>query len=319
MEERDSTDRRRHDPGGRYWSVGATLREAREAGSESILDISAATRIRPEYLYALEDEDYHQLPGWAYAISFVRTYAEYLGLDARPLVLHVKEQLALREHVMGPIYAQDVVYARRSGRPWLLVLGLLVLIGAGAAYAASPPGTLARLFEPVPTRLRALIDRSFFAVAEDGNPTERAGLSLAGAPATIAAPPPAAQGEVERGPRFAPLRDTKEHPEQVLLVTHPAGAVDRDAPVLPEITLRARDVTMVTVEDAAGAVLLAERLEQGALFRLPKEAGLNISADDGGAVEVYLNGELAGVLASPGAAVERFPVTRLTGGTSGGS
>jgi hypothetical protein len=298
-----------------HWSVGAVLREAREAGAESILDISIATRIRPEYLYALEDETYHELPGWAYAISYVRAYAEYLSLDPRPLVVHVKEQLSLREHVMGPLYGgQELAYERRPSRGprWFLLAVVALVGGIGAWYLASP-ASLAGLFAPVPAQLRVLVDRSFFAAAEgeEAAPPERAGLSLA--PTAVAAP------EVTR-PQFAPLRDEGDlGPDRLVIATHPAGAIDHDGPLLPEITLRATGPTAVTVEDAAGDVLLAEELQGGALFRLPRERGLQISAADGGVIEVYFNGNLAGMLSGPGTPVERVAVERLVAGPSGGS
>jgi len=51
-----------------------------------LLQIDADTHIRSRYLKALEDERFDVLPGTAYVRGFLRTYAEYLGLDADPFV-----------------------------------------------------------------------------------------------------------------------------------------------------------------------------------------------------------------------------------------
>ncbi len=66
--------------------IGATLRSARERSGLDIADVESATKIRAKYLRALEDEEWELLPGPTYVKSFLRTYAEALGLDARLLV-----------------------------------------------------------------------------------------------------------------------------------------------------------------------------------------------------------------------------------------
>src|SRR3954452_3402439 len=51
-----------------------------------ITDVEAQTKIRAKYLRALENEDFGMLPGPTFVKSFLRTYAEFLGLDPQPLV-----------------------------------------------------------------------------------------------------------------------------------------------------------------------------------------------------------------------------------------
>ena len=55
-----------------------------------ISDVEAATKIRAKYLRAIENEEWDMLPGPTFVKSFLRTYAEYLGLDARLLVEEYK-------------------------------------------------------------------------------------------------------------------------------------------------------------------------------------------------------------------------------------
>ncbi len=128
--------------------IGATLREARMRARIDISEIEAETKIRAKYLRALENEEWGLLPGPAYVRSFLRTYAEALGLDAKLLL----EEYKLRherpsDHDLMPIGAPR----RRAGRgggsgpmrareprrrfpPWLAIVGVLALL-IGALYA----------------------------------------------------------------------------------------------------------------------------------------------------------------------------------------
>jgi len=72
--------------------IGPTLREARTRAGIDITEVERATKIRTKYLRALEDEEWGVLPGPTFAKSFLRTYAEYLGLDARLLVEEFKRR-----------------------------------------------------------------------------------------------------------------------------------------------------------------------------------------------------------------------------------
>src|ERR1700733_13657879 len=66
--------------------IGATLREARMRERIDVSEIEATTKIRAKYLRALENEEWSLLPGPTFVKSFLRTYAEALGLDGKALV-----------------------------------------------------------------------------------------------------------------------------------------------------------------------------------------------------------------------------------------
>jgi hypothetical protein len=63
------------------FEIGHSLREARERQGLGYPEIELATKIRAKYIRALEEEDFTAIPGDAYIRGFLRTYAEYLGLD----------------------------------------------------------------------------------------------------------------------------------------------------------------------------------------------------------------------------------------------
>jgi cytoskeleton protein RodZ len=63
------------------FEIGHSLREARERQGLGYPEIELATKIRAKYIRGLEEEDFDAIPGDAYTRGFLRTYAEYLGLD----------------------------------------------------------------------------------------------------------------------------------------------------------------------------------------------------------------------------------------------
>ncbi len=63
------------------FEIGSSLRESRARQGLELEEIAAATMIRVRYLEALEQEHFELLPAGAYRASFLREYAEFLGLD----------------------------------------------------------------------------------------------------------------------------------------------------------------------------------------------------------------------------------------------
>ena len=96
--------------------------------------VESATKIRAKYLRALENEEWDALPGPTYVKTFLRTYAEYLGLDARSLV----EEYKLRYErpfasELTPFGMRPGLRQRRRRRigPWLALLTIVLAVGAG--------------------------------------------------------------------------------------------------------------------------------------------------------------------------------------------
>ncbi|HYH87770.1 MAG TPA: helix-turn-helix domain-containing protein [Solirubrobacteraceae bacterium] len=72
--------------------IGQTLRETRMRNRVDITEVEAGTKIRAKYLRALENEEWDLLPGPTFVKTFLRSYADYLGLDSRLLVEEYKQR-----------------------------------------------------------------------------------------------------------------------------------------------------------------------------------------------------------------------------------
>jgi len=65
------------------FEIGNSLREARTRKELDFPELETGTKIRAKYLRALEDENFEVLPSATYVKGFLRTYADYLGLDGQ--------------------------------------------------------------------------------------------------------------------------------------------------------------------------------------------------------------------------------------------
>ena len=113
--------------------IGERLREARMRQGRDITEVEAATKIRAKYLRALENDEFSMLPGTTYVKSFLRTYAEYLGLDAHLLVEEFRAQHEPRGEEEVPSFAPPArtrpPHERRVAGPGMAISPGLLLAG----------------------------------------------------------------------------------------------------------------------------------------------------------------------------------------------
>jgi cytoskeletal protein RodZ len=89
------------------FEIGNSLREARVRRGIDFAQAEVATKIRGKYLRALEEEQFDTLPAETYVKGFLRTYAEYLGLDGQLYVDEYNSRFVIGEE-------QSEARARRS-------------------------------------------------------------------------------------------------------------------------------------------------------------------------------------------------------------
>ena len=74
--------------------VGELMRLTRERLGQELQTVANQLRIRLGYLEAIEEGRFRDLPGSTYAVGFVRSYADYLGLDSGDIVRRFREEAA---------------------------------------------------------------------------------------------------------------------------------------------------------------------------------------------------------------------------------
>jgi cytoskeletal protein RodZ len=202
--------------------VADTLIRARQQLGQDLRSIAEVLCIRYSYLDAIERGQYENLPGPTYAMGFVRTYAEYLGLDGDQIVdrfKHEVEGIDSQTKLHFPVPAPE---GKMPGGAVFLVAALLFAGAYGVWFYLSNQGeSLGDLVAPVPEQLQELVEGTA-STAESAR--QAAPAPAAPAPATPAAnaePPQstAATGQAETAPA-APAS------------TPPAGA----APAAPAAT-----------------------------------------------------------------------------------
>jgi cytoskeletal protein RodZ len=132
--------------------IGETLREARVRRRIDMAEVETATKIRAKYLRALENEEWGLLPGTTFVKTFLRTYAEYLELDARTLVEEYKQRYERPAHgelapfggLGGPRSRPQRQRPRRRSRASfgpivVVVIGVVVILAALYLLGISGP------------------------------------------------------------------------------------------------------------------------------------------------------------------------------------
>ena len=110
-------------------SAGEKLREARQKAGLTLDSAAARTRIRRDYLEALEDMDPRGLPARAYAIGYLRTYASFLELSADAVVEQFKREVDTETGRAQPSQAAE---KREIKLPRGVFGALLILVSVAA-------------------------------------------------------------------------------------------------------------------------------------------------------------------------------------------
>jgi cytoskeleton protein RodZ len=200
------------------FEIGTSLHDARARQRLDLADVELATKIRAKYLRALEEEQFDVLPSDTYVKGFLRTYAEYLGLDGQLYVDEYSSRFVVDRYDEQPLRRSS---ARRPSRNrgierrvvMLALVGIatltaLVIVAwkyGGSNTPSTPPApgshTTTQRSAPAELELRGITKGSYVEVRRG---------SAAGAVLLQATVPP---GKIERvaGSRFW------------LFVRHPAG------------------------------------------------------------------------------------------------
>tara|TARA_R110002124_G_scaffold217817_9_gene383613 strand:+ start:53691 stop:55097 length:1407 start_codon:yes stop_codon:yes gene_type:complete len=113
-------------------TVGARLREAREARGLSLHQVADILRLRASQVHALEEGNFNSLPGQTFVTGFLRSYANLLDLDAVAIVELYKHEEGDGLRVPSLAFPEPSTGGRMPGAGILLgtlVFALILLAG----------------------------------------------------------------------------------------------------------------------------------------------------------------------------------------------
>ncbi|MCA3347344.1 MAG: helix-turn-helix domain-containing protein [Roseomonas sp.] len=246
--------------------VGEELREARIALGVSVEDAATQLRINKRYLLALEEGRVKDLPGAAYAVGFVRSYATALGLDADDAVRRFRDVSGSAVTKQGDLVFPEPVPRRGIPTGVLAALGLALAMGGYVAwYQWSGRGE--RVVDTVPP-LPPRLERAAEATAPRETPATPAVEPPAPAPAPAAAPPA------------------------------PPQRIDPDK---PRIVIRAKGESWVQIRDNPGNRVLADRvLRAGETVEIPNRPGIVLTTGKAENLAILLDGQDVDPFGGPG-------------------
>ncbi len=112
------------------WRAGRKLSEARRQRGWSLDEVADRIRVRKEFLEALEEMNIKLLPGKAYALAFLRSYARELGIEEKAIVDQFQDECALTRDDEAKPAIRSPTSKPRQRPPWAAAAAL-VLIAAG--------------------------------------------------------------------------------------------------------------------------------------------------------------------------------------------
>jgi cytoskeleton protein RodZ len=285
----------RHDDVPAAPKAGADLQAARERIGCSVREIATALRIKPQYLEALETGRIGHLPGNAYAIGFLRTYASALGLDPNEITRRFKAEAAT---VTEKTVLTFPVPVPQRGVPAgaVVFLGVVLAIGAYAGwYRLSGEGKLpAETSAQIPAK--PAIAPPAPVVAQGPPP-----------PATLPAQQPVVtQAEASQAPAAPPVPDVS--PSSAAAAALPVPAAPTIGSDQSRIVLRANADAWVQVRDKAGSVLLNRILHAGETWDVPPKPNLLLTTGNAGGTDLLVDGQLSAPLGASGAVRRDLPL-----------
>jgi len=286
--------------------AGADLKAARERLGLSLQDVAFTLRIRQPHLEALEEGRISLLPGNAYALAFVRTYANALGLDAEEMVRRFRTEVAefgRRTELVFPVPMPE----RGVPAGAVLLLGLVLAVGAYAGwYRLSGEGRLpAETVTAIPERLAPLAEQALplpLTADPSGTAVPKIVLADPATPGMLAnpAPPVMAISPSSAAAAQLPFR-ASDDPAMASLSPTPAAVTPAPAPDSNRVVLHASADAWLMVKDRGGAVVLNRTLKAGETWPVPPRTDLLLTTGNAGGTEILVDGAATPSLGGSGA------------------
>ena len=300
-------------------TVGQDLRTARLRRGDDLASVSRVLKIRRDHLEALEEDRLEALPGRAYAVGFVRSYAEYLGLDPAQCVERYKLEIAGRSDNITPVHVIEENENRRLPQGWVIVAGVVLVLLAYGAYrlVVSADEMLTQPVTPAPPQ--AAVTKKTAEAKLPPSYSADSSVVTGGAASTTpmganasngAGPFGSVSGTAEPGagaPGSGPSAPTQQQ-QMTSIVPTPGGVAQPPIQVValppgqiygaqnrnPRVILRLHSPTRILVQGPKKAVFINRTLKPGDTYQVPNMVGITLTTPNGGAVELDLDGQAMG-------------------------
>lgn len=283
--------------------VGGELRDARLRLGWSLEDYAQGLRIRLPFLIAIEEGRIGDLPGAAYAVGFIRTYAQALGLDPD----EVSRRFRAEAHEVNrktELTFPAPVPERGVPAGAVVLLGLVLAIGAYAAwykFSSGRPGSSE--IASVPERFAPLAER----VMPSNTSPQVASILPPPAPAVTPSPMVAPSSgstatSAQAAPIVLPPSISIPVPVPVPVTTTPTPPPAAAPP--PEtfrVVLKFKADSYIQVREKGGPVLLNRVMRAGETWNVPKEPNLVMTTGNAGGTDIVVDGVTAASLGGAGA------------------
>lgn len=293
-----------NEPGLGAARVGSELRVARLRRGWALPEVAARLRIRLVHLEAIEEGRVADLPGNAYAVGFVRTYAGALGLDAGEVARRFRaeaQQVNRRTELAFPAPVPE----RGVPAGAVVLLGVLLAAGTYAGWYrfSGDARTPSEQVPPVPARLAALTERP----GPPSNPSPQV-ASVMPPPGAASAPPSAPAIVVAPPAPVEPVPAPIATPAPISTPTMAAAATLPPSPPDNRIMLRVKADSWIQVRERQGQVLLNRVLRSGETWPVPPGSQLLLTTGNAGGTELLVDGEATPALGGAGAVRRDVPL-----------
>lgn len=111
----------------KYQEIGTLFRAARKSIPADLEQVSQALFIRAHYLRALEEGNFHELPGPAYVKGYMLAYANFLELDEEEILRRFQE---IESDFRRGLYFPNLLTKEKNATPKMVVAGLTIALVA---------------------------------------------------------------------------------------------------------------------------------------------------------------------------------------------
>ena len=135
-------------------NVGALLQASRLRLGHDLRFVAKTLHIRFVYLEAIEAGRYDELPGAVYVMGFMRSYADFLGLDSEEVVRRSKDEIASQSVNTELVFPVPMPESSVPGGAIVLVGAIISILAYGGWYASTTKdGDLGGSISSVPEHL----------------------------------------------------------------------------------------------------------------------------------------------------------------------